>query len=343
MRLFSRNVLPAAVTVLAAALVSGVLALRGDDGGDGGGRAPAAAAGAAAVRLDRPGQLLFRQGGTGPDAGRLAAVGLAGPPGALAVTSPRARTVTGLSCVRVHAAAGTGVCLTVERKAVAQTYVELLDDAMKRTHLFPVEGSPSRAQVSTSGRMVSWTTFVAGHSYKSRDLSTRTGVFDRTTGRLWPDLEKFKLVQDGRRNWAADLNYWGVTFTRDDDRFYATARTKGTTYLVEGRVSDRTMRTLRSNVECPSLAPDGRRLAFKKATGNPVSPWRLHVLDLRTMRETPLAEPASVDDQAVWIDDRTVAYGRVRGSTTDVWAVPADGSGTPRRLLENAFSPAAIR
>jgi Tol biopolymer transport system component len=119
-------------------------------------------------------------------------------------------------------------------------------------------------------------------------------------------------------------------------------RTKGTTYLVEGRMTDRTMRTVRKNVECPSISPDGTRLVFKKATGDPSRPWRLHTLDLRTMRETPLAEPNSVDDQAAWLDDQTVMYGRVDGGTTDVWEVPADGTGTPRVLIRNAFSPTVI-
>ncbi|WP_067453869.1 hypothetical protein [Actinomadura macra] len=335
-----RTATPALVAATTALLSSGC----GDGDRD---PAPARPVGTVTLDLRQPGQLVFRQGGTGPTAGRLAAVRLSGPAGAPVVTSPDKRTITGTSCVRVHAAGGTGVCLTVERKAVAQTSAEILDGQARRSHLFPIEGVPSRAQVSASGRMVSWTTFVEGHNYQSKNLSTRTGVFDRKTGRLWLDLEKFKLVQDGRRNWSADLNYWGVTFTRDDDRFYATARTKEKTYLVEGRVSTRTMRTLRTNLECPSLSPDGTRLAFKKATGDPSRPWRLHTLDLRTMRETALAEPASVDDQAVWIDDRTVAYGLLRKgaakSGTDIWTVPADGSGAPRLLLADAYSPAAIR
>jgi hypothetical protein len=61
------------------------------------------------------------------------------------------------------------------------------------------------------------------------------------------------------------------------------------------------------------------------------------------MRETPLAEPRSVDDQAAWLDDQTVMYGRVDGATTDVWTVPADGTGSPRLLVRQAFSPAVIR
>ncbi|MBO2454979.1 hypothetical protein J4573_48385 [Actinomadura barringtoniae] len=285
---------------------------------------------------------MFRQAGGGPDSGRLAAVKLGGSTGAPAVPAPATRSISDLSCVRVYGAAGAGACLTVERGAVAQTYLMLLDGHLKRTQLFPVDGTPSRTQISADGRMVSWTTFIAGETYTNKAMATRTGIFDRKTGRMWRDLEKFKLYRDGTWVTARDLNYWGVTFTRDDDRFYATARTGTTTYLVEGKASTRTMKSLRTNVECPSLSPDGTRLAFKKATGDPARPWRLHILDLATMRETPLAETNSVDDQAAWIDDKTVAYGRIRGSTTDIWSVPADGSGTPRLLLENAFSPAAI-
>jgi hypothetical protein len=321
------------------ATVAGAFMLRSDEHDNVPGKVPIATG---TIVLDHPGQLLFRQAGGGPESGRLAAVPLAGAPGAPAVPAPATRTISDLPCVRVYSAAGTGVCLTVQRSAVAQTYLMILDSHLKRTQLFAVDGSPSRAQVSADGRMVSWTTFIAGHAYTSKAMSTRTGIFDRKTGRMWQDLEKFKLYRDGEWLTASDLNYWGVTFTSGDDRFYATARTGTTTYLVEGRASTRTMKTLRTNVECPSLSPDGTRLAFKKATGDPVRPWRLHTLDIRTMRETPLAETNSVDDQAAWIDDNTVAYGRIRGSTTEIWSVPADGSGTPRLLLENAFSPAAI-
>ncbi|GAA2417976.1 PD40 domain-containing protein [Actinomadura vinacea] len=332
----------AAVAVVAGGVAAGLIASP-DGSGGGAGEAesgPAAAAGLGALGgLDRPGKLLFRNavpsGAAGSEqAGRLAAVPLAAPGGA--------RTVSGLSCVRVHSRGGTGVCLTVERSAHPQAYAIALDGRLGTTHKIPIPGTPSRAQVSPSGRMISWTVFVSGDSYAGENLSTRTGVLDTRTGQVIPDLERFTLLQDGRPNTNVDLNYWGVTFTRDDDRFYATAKTKGTTYLVQGRVSTQAMWTMRTNVECPSLSPDGTRLAFKKATGDPARPWRLHVLELRGMRETALAERESVDDQVVWMDDRTVAYGRLRGSSTEVRTVPADGSGAPRTLLADAFSPAPI-
>lgn len=57
--------------------------------------------------------------------------------------------------------------------------------------------------------------------------------------------------------------------------------------------------------------------------------WRLTVLDLRAMRETQLAETRSVDDQAVWIGGTQVAYSLPGDYGSDLWTVPADGSGTP--------------
>ena len=138
---------------------------------------------------------------------------------------------------------------------------------------------------------------------------------------------------------AVDVNFWGVTFARDSDRFYATLATGGTTYLIRGSVSQRLARVIHENVECPSLSPDGTRIAFKKRTGSKGTPWRLTVLDLATMRETPLSEQRSVDDQAEWLDDERVLYA-VDGS---VWAARADGTGTPRRYIAGADSPASVR
>jgi Tol biopolymer transport system component len=103
--------------------------------------------------------------------------------------------------------------------------------------------------------------------------------------------------------------------------------------------------TLAENVECPSLSPDGTRVAYKKRVLTGASLWHEYVLDLRTLRQTPLAERHSVDDQATWLDDRTLAYalpanGRVGSS--DLWSVPADGTGTPRLLIAGASSPAPL-
>ena len=104
---------------------------------------------------------------------------------------------------------------------------------------------------------------------------------------------------------------------------------------MRGDLRGRTLVTLRRNVECPSLSPDGRRLVYKKLVGDPPA-WRYHVLDLASGRETPLPEARSVDDQAEWLDDSHVLY-RVE---EDVWASPVSG-GRPRLYLAAADSPGA--
>ncbi|MEU8664056.1 TolB family protein, partial [Actinoplanes philippinensis] len=143
------------------------------------------------------------------------------------------------------------------------------------------------------------------------------------------------------------LNFWGVTFAPDGDTFYATGASEGRTWLVRGSVSARTLTALHPDVECPSLSPDGTRVAYKRHGDLPDGQWRPAVLDLATGHETLLAETRSVDDQAEWLDDDRVLYGlrtgRVGAQRSDVWVADADGGGSPEVFIENAWSPAVVR
>jgi hypothetical protein len=194
------------------------------------------------------------------------------------------------------------------------------------------------------------TVFVTGHSYAEGGFSTETTILDAESGTVVGTLEQFAVIRDGVRVQAPDYNFWGVTFARDSNRYFATLGTAGKTYLVEGDVAARQMRVLREGVECPSLSPDNTRLAFKKqvGTGGRIH-WQVAVLDLATMHETPLAsEPRNVDDQVEWLDDGHVVYGLPREASpptaaTDVWVLAADGSGAPQRLVGQAWSPAVLR
>ncbi|MGW1838575.1 hypothetical protein [Streptomyces sp. NPDC002067] len=290
------------------------------------------------------GRLYFRSTGAGE--GRVARLPATGRPGAspAAGHEPR-RTTGGPRCDRFYAAAGTGLCLQQRPGIPPRSYAVVLDKNLREKRRIGLTGIPNRARVSASGRMLSWTMFATGDSYATTSFSTRTSILDTRTGYLIKNMEGVPLTLGGRRYHAPDVNYWGVTFARDDNTFYATVSTAGKTYLVKGDLRKWRARTLRENVECPSLSPDNTRLAFKKRVREGArDPWRLYVLDLRTFEEHPVAETRSVDDQAAWLDNSTLAYalpGEETGSS-DIWTAPADGHGAPALRVPDASSPAQV-
>ncbi|MCK9927004.1 TolB-like translocation protein [Frankia sp. Mgl5] len=281
-------------------------------------------------------RLVFRNMLWGPHRDELVSVPAGEPAGA--------RTASGVRCLRFYAAGGEGICLQRVSGVLQDTYraVVLDADLHERRH-FALTGIPTRARVSPSGHMMAWTVFVSGDSYAGGVFSTRTSILDTRTWTLDQSLEDYQVIKDGAQYRSADINFWGVTFA-DDDHFYATLGTGGRTYLVRGDVRARSVTTVRENVECPSLSPDGTRLAFKKRIPDAPAdaPWHEYVLDLTTMRETALAEQRSVDDQAVWLDDHTVAYALAGDYGSDLWTVPADGNGRPTQLAMAALAPVVV-
>jgi hypothetical protein len=254
---------------------------------------------------------------------------------------------TSLTCDRLYFAGGSGVCLAADRGMVTSFYADLFDQTFQARKRVPLSGAPSRTRVTPDGKMAASTNFVSGDSYASGGFSTRTLLIDTTAGSVLADLETFAVTRDNKPFKAADFNFWGVTFTQKPGHFYATLGTGGQMYLVEGDATTRTARVIRGGIECPSLSPDNKRVAFKKREPGWRLIWRIHVLDLQTGVETPLAETRSVDDQVEWLDDETILYAVPNGAQAqpvmDVWAAAADGSGTPRVLLTNAESPAVVR
>jgi hypothetical protein len=243
-----------------------------------------------------------------------------------------------LACERVSFAGGRGLCLAIADSGV--DYVAtVFDSKFRPRHHFTLTGLPSRARVSRDGRYGAATVFVAGHAYlgSSGGFSTTTTIVDMRSGEPLGQLEQFSVTKDGRPFDSVDFNFWGVTFAGDSNRFYATLGTGGHHYLVEGSIRDRSMRVLRDGVECPSLSPDGKRIAFKSRVGDQTR-WRLRVLDLATLADHGVAETRSIDDQVEWLDDRDLAY----SDGVNVYTVPADGGGEARLLVADATSPVSL-
>ncbi len=108
------------------------------------------------------------------------------------------------------------------------------------------------------------------------------------------------------------------------------------------------MTSVRTDAECPSISPDGSKVAYKVRLGNPApGQWHLAVLDLATGKQTVLAETRSVDDQVEWLDDNHVLYALPRtgteATTSDIWQVPADGTGKTSVFIPEGASPAVVR
>lgn len=245
-----------------------------------------------------------------------------------------------LDCDRVHFNGATGVCLARGGSFAAGYRAQIFGPDLRVRDEVDVAGIASRVRVSPDGRWGSVTMFVTGHSYaEAGAFSTETILIDLARGERIANLEDFTVSRDGRVVTAIDRNFWGTTFAPDGDTFYATLATGGSTYLVRGSIRDRTMRTLHGNVECPSLSPDGTRVAYKKRMGSGTNPWRLTVLELKTMRETPLPGTEGLDDQAEWLDGDRILY----GAEHEIRVVPADGSGRPRSFRGAADSPAVVR
>lgn len=255
--------------------------------------------------------------------------------------------LTSLECERVYFGGNRGLCLTSSSSGAENPWSALIfDERYTPLGRVPLNGAPSRVRVSQDGAFAASTVFASGHSYAGGGFSTVTAIFDLKAGISLGDLEQFETRRDGQVIKAADFNFWGVTFSRDSDMFYATLDTGGVSYLVKGRVRQRTMEVLRAGVECPSLSPNNTRIAFKKRIGaRSQGWWQIAVLDLASMNEAVIArETRSVDDQVEWLDDDRVIYHLTGGqNAADLWSVRVDNSADPELVRAAAYSPAIVR
>jgi hypothetical protein len=266
--------------------------------------------------------------------------------------SPDKQYLTPLQCQRLYSTGDEGLCLGNNYVGgLTSAYnAYTFDPTFQPRFTFQQAGIPSRVRLSPNGQFGSMTLFIAGHSYAEGGFSTATTLVDTQSGATLANLEQFTVTRDDAQLSAPDFNFWGVTFASDNNRFYATLGSAGKTYLVEGDLAARTMKVLREGVECPSLSPDGTRLAFKQLVSSaPIRTWRIAIMDLATLRDQPLvSETRNVDDQIEWLDDTHVLYalqdeGPPATLATHIWMAPVDGSEAPRMFLRFASSPAVVR
>ncbi len=285
------------------------------------------------------GRIVFRTTAPGDDYGHVASVDIDAP--------AADRRVSSEVCDRVDATPGILSCLRIVRGVVPAYSATVSRPDGSVVGAWPLPGIPSRTRISPAGDLVATTAFVSGHSYATVGFSTAT-VIARQDGSSLGNLEDWRLTRDGTAIAPSDRNFWGVTFA-DDQTFYATVgmSVSGTTWLVRGDIPSRTLEMIVENVECPSLSPDGTRIAFKRVTGSdPGGPhWTPAVYDIATGRIDLLPEARGIDDQIEWLDGDTILYGMPRDDTRgdgDVWALDVDGTGEPRVLIEHAWSPAVV-
>ena len=209
-----------------------------------------------------------------------------------------------------------------------------LDAHLHERHRFPAAGIPTRARVSPSGHLAAWTVFVSGDSYAGTNFSTRTA--DRRHPHLGSSTTTWRPSASSRTAGPTTppTSTSGAspspTTTASTPRWRPAARPTWSGATSPHAPSPPCTR----NVECPSLSPDGTRIAYKKRVNGPApdAPGACTSWTCAPCRRPPLAEPRSVDDQALWPDDRTLVYALPGDYGADLWTVPADGTGTARRL-----------
>ncbi|YCH19583.1 hypothetical protein M1E17_14500 [Arthrobacter sp. D1-29] len=284
--------------------------------------------------------VMFRNTAAGQGYGQAATVLLSDPSGR--------RALSGHSCDRVYATRDLVSCLRTRNEVPTNFEATTYDTSLDSMDSWALPGIPSRTRISPDGSLLASTVFVTGHSYASAGFSTETVIHGMDDGTLHGNLEEFALISGGTQIKASDRNIWGVTFVPlQPDAFYATASSQGKIWLVRGSLKDRTLMVTASGIECPSVSPDGTRIAYKKSeTGTLMGHRNIAILDIATGAETVLAEQRDIDDQLEWLDENTVAYGVPRdgtGQDSDIWSLAIEPGGQPAVFIEHAWSPAVVR
>lgn len=281
-------------------------------------------------------RMVFRNTARGEGYGMAAAVSLDDPAGR--------RTLTNLPCDRVDATVEMLSCMRIVRGIPTTFETEVMDSVQQRVARWDLPGIPSRTRVSDGG-LVATTSFVTGHSYAADGFSTET-VVHGVNGADYGNLQEFTILIDGKELSAVDRNVWGVSFLSENE-FFATVASGGKTWLVAGNLHERTLISVTTNSECPSVSPDKTRVAYKKLRPGPGPVhWDIAVLDLDSKEEQQITLDQGFDDQLEWLDDQTLLFGQPRKGAigdSDVYSIRAEAAAQPQLLVEHAWSPSVVR
>jgi hypothetical protein len=262
-----------------------------------------------------------------------------------------ARVVTELEAERIYVAGRRFVGLGTMPDAQGETKpgAFVLDEELHCIRTIPLTGIPSRVRASRDGALAAVTLFVTGDSYAGAGFSTRTYVFDLDGKLPVRDLERMKVMQGEDEINPLQMNFWGVAFDEPPTHFYVTLRVGEVRRLVDASLETNTGRVIHPKVECPSLSPDRKRIAYKRLAGILPLKWNVAILDLASDRERVLAgEARSIDDQVEWLDERHVLYAVTEpdaggAAATNLWSLDVDAVEPARLFLRNAQSPCVAR
>ncbi len=160
-----------------------------------------------------PGNLYFRNLAKGPDQGKLSAVSVADPDGP--------RQVEGLRCDRFATAARYEHLSPDQTRLAAAVH----RDARARPR-------PRRQAQGNLARYAEPRPRLTGRQDRELDpvrqrrlvrhhrLLHPQRAYEVETGALVKSVEELPVFVDGRRYFASDVNYWGITFGADGNHFY---------------------------------------------------------------------------------------------------------------------------
>lgn len=287
-------------------------------------------------RLPTENRITFRNTASGAGYGMVGSVALEDPRGP--------RELAGAACDRVDVSDNVISCMRILRGIPTTFETRILDAEGITKEVWPLPGIPSRTRISDAG-LVATTAFVTGHSYAADSFSTETTIRSMD-GADYGNLEHFTMMINGEELTAIDRNVWGVTFA-SGDKFYATVASGGKTWLVGGNINSRKMTSVVENAECPSISPDGTKVAYKKrSTRKGLVHWDIAVLDLASKKETIIPLDNGFDDQLEWLDDDTMLFGVSRVDEvgdSDIYSIRVAVDATPQLFIEHAWSPSVAR